>query len=86
MIVSFKFEEQYFEYTTEKNIIKVYSVPKEYSEDGLYVADYSMDEVEPIPASEQSETKLLFYGIVRKRPFEFMDVIENHFDEVSCRA
>lgn len=62
MRITFTYNEIQYTHTLKNRIIKIYSVPVEYSEDGLYIADYSKGMSEPIPASISLKTKLLYHA------------------------
>lgn len=61
MKITFVYNNKTYTHTLKNKIIKIYSVPVEYSEDGLYISDYSKGMSEPIPASISLKTKLLFH-------------------------
>lgn len=83
MIIKFKYEGNDITHTLRNRIIKVYSVPKEYSEDGLYISDYSNYMSEPYPASISLDTKLLYHAEYNKvMGEEFMDEKINIIGEV----
>ena len=62
MKITFTYNDKKYHHTLKNKIIKIYSVPVEYSEDGLYIADYSNGMSEPIPASSFLKTKLLYHA------------------------
>ena len=66
MIITFKYKNDTYTHQLKNNVIKIYEVPKEYSSDELYIADYKVDAIEPLPSSDSTKTKLLFYGIFKK--------------------
>ena len=65
MKITFVYNDKSYTHALKNKIIKIYSVPVEYSEDGLYIADYSKGMSEPIPASISLKTKLLFHAELR---------------------
>ena len=83
MIIKFKYIKKKISYTMKNNIIKIYSVPKEYSKDGLYIADYSNTSLEPYPSSESRDTFLLYHGIQRTfMGSSYMEVLVNKLGEI----
>lgn len=62
MKISFVFNNKKYHHIVKNKIIKIYSVPFEYSEDGLYIADYSKGMLEPIPASISLNTKMIYHA------------------------
>lgn len=84
MIINFTYKENKYSHSLRNNIIKIYSVPKEYSDDELYIADYSSNGLEPIPASNGLETELIYHGVHRiSMNQEWMDVKCDKLEEVS---
>lgn len=65
MTLKFKYKRFSYSYTMKNDIIKIYSVPREYSGDELYIADYSPTSIEPFPSSEGSKTKLIYHASKR---------------------
>ena len=63
MTLKFKYKVFSYSYTMKNDIVKIYSVPREYSGDELYIADYSSTSIEPFPSSEGSKTKLIYHAI-----------------------
>lgn len=66
MIITFKYNDEEYTHQLRNNVIKIYEVPKEYSSDGLYIADYKIDGIEPMPSSDSTKTKLLYHAIFKK--------------------
>lgn len=65
MKITFVHNNKTYMHTLKNRIVKIYSVPVEYSEDGLFIADYSIGMSEPIPASISLKTKLLLHTELR---------------------
>ena len=66
MKITFKYKKKTYSYTLKNTTIKIYEVPKEYSKDCLYIADYSNKTLEPYPSSDSSQTKLIYHGVLKK--------------------
>lgn len=83
MKIKFKYDENEFSHDIRNNIIKIYSVPKEYSSDGLYIADYSELTLEPFPSSDGTKTKLLYHAVFKMvMGSPYVEVIKNILGEV----
>jgi hypothetical protein len=84
MKVTFIYEAIEYTHVLKNNIIKIYSVPKEYSEDGLFIADYSKTMREPMPESNSLLTTLLYHAEIRNvMNQEYMNEIVNTIGEVT---
>ena len=60
MLLQFLFQEKQIEVQClAGDVVKFYMVPATYSSDGLYVATWRYDEIEPFPACLGAETILL---------------------------
>ena len=66
MIITFKYDNKEYTHQVRNNVIKIYEVPKEYSSDCLYISDYKIDGVEPMPSSDSIKTKLLYHAVFKK--------------------
>jgi hypothetical protein len=66
MIIKFTYNDEVYTHELRNKIIKIYEVPKSYSEDGLYISDFSKELKEPIPNCMSSEATLLYHADVRK--------------------
>lgn len=66
MIIKFTYDNEVYTHKLRNKIIKIYEVPKTYSEDGLYISDFSKELKEPIPNCISYEAKLLYHAEVRK--------------------
>jgi hypothetical protein len=83
MVITFKYKKKKYSYELKNNIIKIYEVPKDYSSDGLYIADYSNTSLEPYPSSDSSNTKLLYHASVKKvMKSYYIDTITNKLGDV----
>ena len=66
MIIKFNFNNNTYEHEIKNSILKIYSVPEEYSSDMIYISDYSNTTIEPYPSSDSSKTDLLYHSIINK--------------------
>lgn len=83
MKISFVYEDVKYTHVLKNKIIKIYSVPKEYSEDGIFISDYSKSMYEPMPESSSLYTTLLYHGVYRNATDqEYMDEVINNIGEV----
>ena len=83
MKITFKYENVEYTHTLKNKIVKIYSVPKEYSEDGLFIADYSKTMREPMPESNSLLTTLLYHSEYRNvMNEEYMNEVINNIGEV----
>ena len=83
MIIKFTYENETYTHTLKNKIIKIYEVPKSYSEDGLYISDFSKELKEPVPSCISSDAKLLYHADIRKvLNEEFMRVYVNNIGDV----
>lgn len=84
MKITFKYNGVTYEHVVRNGTIKIYSVPLEYSEDGLYISDYSKKTTEPAPASISLSTELLFHAECKRvMGEEFMAELKNDLGEVT---
>ena len=83
MIIEFEYNKEVIKHTLKNKNIKIYSVPVEYSSDGLYIADYASKSPEPLPASDYKKTRLLYHAErYNHMGEEFMNVILNELENV----
>lgn len=65
MIIKLTHKSKSFDVDVEKSCdLKLYSVPKEYSEDGYYISQYGYGDIEPAPACAGKDAKLLCHASV----------------------
>lgn len=84
MRITFKYEDEEYNHKLRNKIVKIYSVPKEYSEDGLFIADYSKTMREPMPESNSLLTSLIYHGEYRNvMNQEYMNEVINKIGEVT---
>lgn len=84
MIITFKYEDVEYNHKLRNKIVKIYSVPKEYSEDGLFISDYSKTMREPMPESSSLLTTLIYHGEYRNvMNQEYMNEFINKIGEVT---
>lgn len=84
MRITFKYEDKEYNHKLRNKIVKIYSVPKEYSEDGLFIADYSKTMREPMPESNSLLTTLIYHGEYRNvMNQEYMNEVINNIGEVT---
>ena len=62
--VKFSVSGQTYEHEIINGIVKIYQVPQDYSEDRVYIADYSKTSIEPVPACFGGNAQLLFHAEV----------------------
>ena len=84
MRITFFYEGVEYTHIFRNTIVKIYSVPKEYCEDGLFIADYSKTMREPMPESSFLLTNLLYHGEYRNvMNQEYVNEIVNNIGEVA---
>lgn len=65
MKIVFNYNNKDFVHIIKNDIIKIYAVPEDYDEDGIYIADYTTTAIEPVPASDSEKTVLLYHADIR---------------------
>lgn len=76
-----------FDVDVEKSCdVKLYLVPKEYSDDGYYVSQWGFGEAQPFPACEGSEAKMLCHASVYVGEDGVSVNVNTSNDGASCHA
>jgi hypothetical protein len=83
MNITFEYNDSKISYTLRNNVLKIYSVPNEYSSDGLYIADYSETSLEPFPSSDGAKTKLLYHAVFKMvMGCPYIEVLKNEIGDI----
>lgn len=64
MNLNINYNKHKINYTVINNIIKIYTVPTEYMDNGLFFADYKFTDIEILPECYSYDTKLVFHAVV----------------------